>query len=339
MEIHIKKHLILFTSLICLFACNKKTDFELTGELENLSKDSILILFDAPFSKLDTIPVKKGKFTYKLNPDTITLFRLISDSGKYIPIFANKSWRVSIKGTFDKPEISGEGPNNDYQEFLQSISGMHNDSVAIQKEAEKFITSHPYSFASAYILDQCFAQISYPDTRKLYDLISPFSGEIKDCIIVNSILKNIQHKGTSSEEKQPTEYINYFTYRGRENQPFVWNTETSTYTLINFWASWDQASVIKRDSIYNIPEDLSEDDIRIINISLDIQKDAWLKACKKDTPQWFEACDFKSWTTPIISNNRIQRIPTNFLINRNRRIIATDLFGKELFEKIRQLKN
>ena len=334
-----KKYFILLTTLICLFSCGKKTDFELTGEFNNFHDDSIVVLFDAPFTKLDTIPVKNGKFTYKLSPDTITLFRLISESGKYIPVFADESWRVSLKGTFDAPEISGEGPNNDYREFLHTISKADNDSMTIENEAEKFITAHPGSFASAYILDQYIIKSASPDTKKIYDLISPLNGNIKDCVIISSILKKIPKKGYESKNNQTEDYINYFTYRGRANQPFAWNTETSTYTLINFWASWDQKSIAIRDSISNIPKDLHENDIRIINISLDLQKDAWLKACKEDTPQWFEACDFEGWTTPIITNNKIQKIPTNILINRSRKIIATDLFGQELFEKIRQLKN
>ena len=338
MNIPIKKYTILLTLLIGLFSCSEETDFELKGELNDFPGDSILVLFDAPFAKLDTIPVKDGKFTYKLNPDTITLFRLVSDSGKYIPVFADKSWRVNLKGTFDEPEISGEGPNDDYQTFLQSIADLRGDSAAVQKEAEQFITAHPYSFASAYILDQYFAQTPYPDTKKIYDLISPLNGDIKDCVIISSLLKSIPQKGNTSKQNE-TEYINYFTYRGRQNQPFEWNTETSTYTLINFWASWDKASIIARDSLYNIPKDLQENNLRIVNISLDIQKEAWLKACKEDTSQWFEACDFKGWTTPIISNNNILKIPTNILINRNRKIIAIDLFGHELFDKIRQLKN
>ena len=88
----------------------------------------ILVVFDDPESKLDTIYPREGKFTYTFTPDTLNIFRLVNDSGETFPIFAEKGWKVSIKGSLAHPEIKGEGTNNEYQEFLQSIATLK-DSV------------------------------------------------------------------------------------------------------------------------------------------------------------------------------------------------------------------
>lgn len=115
----------------------------------------ILVVFDDPESKLDTIYPREGKFTYTFTPDTLNIFRLVNDSGETFPIFAEKGWKVSIKGSLAHPEIKGEGANNEYQEFLQSIATLK-DSAQVCKQAESFIKRHPASPASAYILQRYF---------------------------------------------------------------------------------------------------------------------------------------------------------------------------------------
>ena len=97
--------------LFCLDSCRQSDEFELKGELEGITSDMILVVFDDPESKLDTIYPREGKFTYTFTPDTLNIFRLVNDSGETFPIFAEKGWKVSIKGSLAHPEIKGEGAN------------------------------------------------------------------------------------------------------------------------------------------------------------------------------------------------------------------------------------
>lgn len=158
--------------LFCLDSCRQSDEFELKGELEGITSDMILVVFDDPESKLDTIYPREGKFTYTFTPDTLNIFRLVNDSGETFPIFAEKGWKVSIKGSLAHPEIKGEGANNEYQEFLQSIATLK-DSAQVCKQAESFIKSHPASPASAYILQRYFSQSANPNLDLIARLAEP----------------------------------------------------------------------------------------------------------------------------------------------------------------------
>ena len=95
-----RKNSILPDDCICLASCKKKPEFVLQGELQNCSSDEILVVYDDPVSKLDTIILKDGKFTYTFSPDTLTLFRLVSpDMLKTIPVFADKTLHMTLKGS------------------------------------------------------------------------------------------------------------------------------------------------------------------------------------------------------------------------------------------------
>lgn len=329
-----KLYLLLSTIylLFCLDSCKQSDEFELRGELDGLTSDMILVVFDDPEAKLDTIYPRAGKFIYTFTPDTLNIFRLVNDSGQAFPIFADKNWEVSIKGNFSHPEIKGNGPNKEYQEFQQSIQTLK-DSVQIRRQAETFIRNHPQSYASAYILWQYFSQIGNPDLALIAKLAEPLTGKIKDCRILSEVLQKLPPK-----EKSNLTYLNYFTVKKRDGEYLSWSgNNQKQYALLNFWASWDAESLNLKDSLHTLCQSTLKYDFRIINFSLDYQKTEWLKSAEKDSEYWIEVCDYKGWNNPILKQLQIQALPFNVLIDRNRKILGYNLHGKELKEKLETL--
>lgn len=319
--------------LFCLDSCRQSDEFELKGELEGITSDMILVVFDDPDSKLDTIYPRGGKFTYAFSPDTLNTFRLVNDSGEVFPIFADKGWKVSVKGSFAHPEIKGDGPNNEYQEFLQSIHALK-DSAQICQQAENFIKSHPSSPASAYILYWYFSQSANPNLSLIARLTEPLTGKVKDCRVLNEVLQKLPEK-----EKSTSTYLNYLSVKKRNGEYLSWSSSGTQkqYSLINFWASWDKESIAIKDSLYALCEKFSKNNFRVVNVSLDYNKEEWGKNTQKDTEQWIEVCDYKGWNNQILKQQNIQRLPYNILIDRNRKILGSNLYGNALQTKMEAL--
>lgn len=319
--------------LFCLDSCRQSDEFELKGELEGITSDMILVVFDDPDSKLDTIYPRGGKFTYAFSPDTLNTFRLVNDSGEVFPIFADKGWKVSVKGSFAHPEIKGDGPNNEYQEFLQSIHALK-DSAQICQQAENFIKSHPSSPASAYILYWYFSQSANPNLSFIARLTEPLTGKVKDCRVLNEVLHKLPEK-----EKSTSTYLNYLSVKKRNGEYLSWSSSGTQkqYSLINFWASWDKESIAIKDSLYALCEKFSKNNFRVVNFSLDYNKEEWGKNTQKDTEQWIEVCDYKGWNNQILKQQNIQRLPYNILIDRNRKILGSNLYGNALQTKMEAL--
>lgn len=319
--------------LFCLDSCRQSDEFELQGELEGITSNMILVVFDDPDSKLDTIYPRGGKFTYAFSPDTLNTFRLVNDSGEVFPIFADKGWKVSVKGSFAHPEIKGDGPNNEYQEFLQSIHALK-DSAQICQQAENFIKSHPSSPASAYILYWYFSQSANPNLSLIARLTEPLTGKVKDCRVLNEVLQKLPEK-----EKSTSTYLNYLSVKKRNGEYLSWSSSGTQkqYSLINFWASWDKESIAIKDSLYALCEKFSKNNFRVVNFSLDYNKEEWGKNTQKDTEQWIEVCDYKGWNNQILKQQNIQRLPYNILIDRNRKILGSNLYGNALQTKMEAL--
>lgn len=107
--------------MLSLSACKKDNRFVLHAEMTGLSDKPILVIYDDPVSRLDTIFPKEGKFEYAFLPDTITIFRLVSTEGEVIPFFADRGQEVKLAGTFGQPDIQGSGDNEAYGTLLKEL--------------------------------------------------------------------------------------------------------------------------------------------------------------------------------------------------------------------------
>ena len=75
----------------------------------------------------------------------------------------------------------------------------------------------------------------------------------------------------------------------------------------------------------------------ILGVSLDKNKEAWTKAIMKDGLIWTHISDLQEWQSPVVSIYGIQGIPFNVLINPEGNIVAKNLRGPELQEKLAEV--
>ena len=99
---------------------NENNNFILKGEISGLSSDTLLIYYQVPEFKLDTIFCKKGVFEYVIEPDTSTMFSLIFNTEESLPIFAEKGQSVQVNGSTNEIKIQGKGDNKLMNEIFEN---------------------------------------------------------------------------------------------------------------------------------------------------------------------------------------------------------------------------
>jgi len=110
-----------------------------------------------------------------------------------------------------------------------------------------------------------------------------------------------------------------------------------TYTLIDFWASWCPPCRTESVLLNELYDQYHIKGFEIYGISLDSNRDRWLKAIKKDHRIWPEVSTVEGFKTPVSITYGITALPTNYLIDSTGEIIAVNIHGKHLKEKVEKL--
>ena len=109
------------------------------------------------------------------------------------------------------------------------------------------------------------------------------------------------------------------------------------YVLLDFWASWCGPCLGSIPMMKRLHETYADRGLRIIGISLDSKREAWLSAIHRFNLPWIHLSDLKQWKSIASETYGIQAIPETVLIDPNGKIILTGLREKALEKKIAEI--
>ncbi|MGB4843850.1 MAG: TlpA disulfide reductase family protein [Ferruginibacter sp.] len=107
--------------------------------------------------------------------------------------------------------------------------------------------------------------------------------------------------------------------------------------LIDFWASWCAPCRAANPYIQKLYKKYKEKGFEVFAVSLDVKKEAWLKAVKKDKLTYTQVIDNSGWNSKVAEQFFVDALPTNFLLDKNGKIVAINIEGKEMFDMVKQL--
>jgi peroxiredoxin len=107
--------------------------------------------------------------------------------------------------------------------------------------------------------------------------------------------------------------------------------------LLDFWASWCGPCRVSNKSLTKIYSKYKDKGFEILGVSLDDQETKWKNAIKQDKITWLQVNDPGGWDAQTAVKWGINAIPTSFLIDKDGKLLAMDLEGKELEKALKYL--
>jgi len=342
------KHLLIL--LILMISCKGqelKKSFLLNGTI----KGDVPSYFYLEYGKVkDCIVVKGNKFKLKgyVNKPKEAYFSISPISTFTKDWFSLENKEINIEITVEKKILKGYEINfikidtingtktalirNDFERFEYWHKDDLDWNLKLFQKIEEIIINNPSKSYSAYVLVQNIKNLNKNQITTLYKKIdtSALSNKYREVIRMVVYPNQILDVG-----KQLTD----FNLPNLKNKIISTKNFRGKILLIDFWASWCVPCRKVNPELLKVYKRFKEHDFEILGVSLDTKVKNWEMAIIKDKLIWENTIDIEAFSGEIATRYNVTSIPTNFLINKNGKIIAKNITISDLKIQLNKILN
>jgi len=345
--------------------------FELKGHIAGLTSPEIMLQYEAAGEMItDTAKVMNGAFTFtgKLDGPVFSELWTADQSFAQDQIIENAKMTMVKNDPAAELVFSGATRKEDNRTFASSLwpiqqqitarqksimTLMRKDSVTglprpdealskpiwaeiaaltekLRSELEVFIRLHPGSGVSLYYLQRISGRVTTAELQSLYNNLDTGLREStpgKQMSADIGLRRKTDIGATAmnfSQKNEKGEDISLASFRGK-------------YVLLEFWASWCHPCRAENPNVTRAYAKYGHKGFTVLSVSLDSDAEKWKDAITKDQLPWTQLSDLKGSDNAVAVQYGIVGIPFNFLLDPNGVIIAKNLRGGKLDEKLAEV--
>jgi peroxiredoxin len=363
--------LLSILSVLLLISCADENTYRLTGDAQGFDDGTPVYVYDIvdnqPVVK-DTLTINNGTFEGNFEKETMPVFNYITigttnDRVFYFPESEDihvQFFKDSMRSSFAKGNIGTDS----YTGFIKQMHGIERQKADImsryrqaaseqdgvkvaqiqkehealsyeEKEAKKeFLDNHTNTLYALGMLSQMVSRKEI-NTEEANAYLAKISPKMMETDIVKDMKATIEAlKGTEIGGMAPA-----FSAPTPTGEELALKDALGTYTLIDFWASWCKPCRNENPNVVRVYNKYHDKGLNIISVSLDkeTQKQRWIDAIRQDEMDWYHVSNLKFWSDPIAKLYGVRSIPATFLVDKDGRIVAKNLRGQALEDKIESL--
>lgn len=340
--------------------------FSINGQITNTQSTSIRLdkLEMGKVIHQSELDVSNGIFSYEGNAKEAALYQLTFAEGQ-IPLFITGGDIEIIIDGIDISNYKLKGPkesievrvffeiltgfNQEAQKLRNRLMNSPNQEAAIQlRDSIPFYQEELNLKRSQTVIEfiernkgsvTTLLAANYLDVREYPDLVSGLYDDFKEKYRNHALL--IQLK------EQIDQYIHLANGRiapeielvTPDGETIKLSSLKGKYVFIDFWAAWCKPCRDEHPHLKKLYDQYKNKNFEIYAVNLDDNKEAWLQAIKQDNINWLQVADPKmpGMQAEIAQTYRITHIPNTYLLDTEGRIIARDLRGEALTQKLKEL--
>ncbi len=365
-----KKLLFSLFGLLAIVACEDTSNtYTLSGTMEGEMAEGTKVFLKKTDEKnqpvdVDTTSIQGGTFAFKGTSTEPELHYLFFENTRgNIPVILEEgSIEVSAhKDSLAFATIEGTPQNEMFTGYLEAsralskkamtmnedmrnaasardtatMNSLRDEYFELQEEAReneiRFAEENPNSLISALIIERALSsgQMDVDKASTLYDSLTE---EIKNSAVGKRIAQLLEKtKKTAIGSKAPN-----FKAPTPEGGELSLEEAMGKVTIVDFWAAWCKPCRAENPNVVKVYEKYKDRGLSILGVSLDRSEDAWKKAIEEDGLTWNHVSNVE-YFDEIAALYNVNAIPATFILDENGVIVAKNLRGAALEEKIGEL--
>lgn len=216
-----------------------------------------------------------------------------------------------------------------------------------QNYSMKFINDNPFSMASVLAIYQKFNNGNYivQDIQTLKVAASALKSMFPKSLHAQSLYRDTEKLVNDIRRQQLSDFIDQYGATSPDielpdtkGKDVLLSSLKGKVILVQFWSCADKNCRVLNEVLRENYRTYKNKGFEIYQVSIDTDKDAWLKAIKEDQLSWINVGDMKG-SIDALHNFNIHSVPSNYLIDRSGAIVARDLKGPEIHRKLSEILN
>jgi peroxiredoxin len=225
------------------------------------------------------------------------------------------------------------GQDRDKQKLIQEeMQSIMEDQRAYFK---KFVDENTGNACGLFLAGQMAPSL---DLEELRELIAKFEPAMVEHIYfkeIKDLLGPLEEFEKSQAATAEGAVAPDFTLKSVDGEDVALSSFRGKYVLVDFWASWcgpcrqENPNVVKAYNAFNAKG------FEVLSVSVDRDQEAWKKAIEEDGLTWTQV--HADEASGVAQTYGIQSIPSTFLLDKEGKIVAKNLRGEELENKLAEL--
>jgi len=342
---------------------------KITGQLRDNSPAVTELTLRLPTREVNVVATAKvdslGKFTLEFPQLEANIYKIfVADNNQFMLVLSpEEQVSVSLKagnvgespvvvGSVETENyLKGQYQLNEYSAKLESVNTRWKESATspnpdsvqsiLRKEYDLY-TSEQKVFLKDFIQQNKFSLVGLLFIDRL-DLSDDFSAyDLYDQAVFqrypnNPFVKDIHARVEGERRLTIGKIAPDIKLPSPEGPEKSLSALKGKVVLIDFWASWCGPCRKENPHVVELYNKYHDKGFEVLGVSLDRDKDSWIKGIKDDGLVWTQISDLKYWKSDAAKLYNVTAIPFTVLVDRDGKIIGKKLRGESLSEELKKI--